>query len=121
MPSRYDNLRTATARLAAPAEQQLAWLHALFLPLVRDGDTSGYGNDELALQFEDYAISIDHMLNAGELTSGQADALRTLDRILLSWSGKQHPEFWTRDALLTDPRWVDVRQRAKAALDLLPA
>lgn len=120
MLTRYQHLRAAIARLAAPASEQQAYLQDLFRPLAVDGDSSAYGCDELALEFEDYFISVEHMLGAKELSSQQADALRSLEAILEKWSGEQHYEFWRRDALQSDPRWADVRECAAAVLGLLP-
>jgi hypothetical protein len=119
--SRYQQLRAVTARLAAPAAEQQAYLEQLFLPLAVDGDSSAYGCDELALEFEDYFISAEHMLRDGKLSIRQLELLRALDAILGKWSGEHHSDFWRRDALRTDPRWEDVRKHAQSALAMLPA
>jgi hypothetical protein len=118
---RYDLLRAATARLAAPASEQELYLNRLLLPLAIDGDSSAYGCDELGLQFEDCFISAEQMLAAGELSTEQIRSLSSLNATLERWSGEQHADFWQRDALQADPRWTEVRGLAQAALNLLPA
>lgn len=120
MLTRYHHLRSATARLAASAAEQQAYLQGLLLPVAIDEDSSAYCCDELGLEFEDYFISVEHMLAAGELSAQQAEALRSLNAILEAWSGQQHADFWRSDALQSDPRWSAVRTRAQAALEMLP-
>ena len=120
MLTRYDHLRAATGRLAAPHDEQRTYLNELFLPLAVDGDSSAYGCDELALQFEDYFISVEYMLAEGELSSEQADALNSLNDKLEALSGEQNADFWRRDALQSDARWADVRALARTAVQSLP-
>jgi hypothetical protein len=120
MLTRYDHLRAATARLSSQAEEQEFYLRKLLLPIAVDGDSPSYGCDELGLQFEDYFVSAKMMLEAGELSRLQFDALNSLNTVLDTWSGEQNADFWRRDALRDDPRWAEVRLLAQRAIDLLP-
>ena len=120
MLTRYEHLRGATCHLAAPAEEQQAYLDDLLLPLAVEGDSSAYECDELALQFEDYFISVENMLGAGELSVEQVEALYALNDALEGLSGEKHADFWQRDALRSDPRSADVRALAQEAMKLLP-
>jgi len=120
MRTRYDHLRAATGRLAAPAEEQEAYLRELLRPLAVDGHTSAYGCEELGLQFEDYFVSAELMMTDGELSRRQFDALNSLNAVLDAWSGEQNGDFWHRDALRADPRWAEVRALARKAVEILP-
>lgn len=120
MLTRYDHLRLATCHLAASASEQQAYLNDLLLPLAVDGNSSAYGCDELALQFEDYFISVERMLAAGELSIEQVETLHILNDALERVSGEDNADFWRRNALQSDPRWANMRVLAQAVLKLLP-
>jgi hypothetical protein len=120
MPSRYENLRQAVIHLAAPADEQIAYLDDILSPLTGGKSAAGYGNDELALELEDYFLASGDMVERGELTDNQAAAIRRLDTFLAELSGKDHADFWQRDALARDPRWAHVRAMAADILRHLP-
>ena len=112
-------LRQAIANLAAPAEAQDAYLVSILGHLAPDGGR-GYGNDELALELGDSFGPAPDMLECGEITQEQIDAVLPLDALLEKWSGKENSDFWIRDALWTDPRWEEARLLARQALKLFP-
>jgi hypothetical protein len=120
MPTRYQQLRQAIANLAAPADEQVAWLDAIHGPLAGGTSAAGYGNDELALELDDIYHAAGDMLEHGEIREAEIDAVKPLDELLVRWSGESNAGFWTREALYTDPRWDAVRQCARRALDALP-
>ncbi|QMW22491.1 hypothetical protein [Sandaracinobacteroides saxicola] len=118
--TRYSQLRSATARLAAAAAEQDLYLQKTLFPDTADKARSEYNCDELALEFNDYYIAVEHMVAAGELSAEQAEALRGLDMVLDLWSGRQNADFWRRGALHSDPRWDAVRESARNALKTMP-
>jgi hypothetical protein len=120
MPTRYQQLRQAIANLAAPAEAQAAYLERMFEPLTGGGSAAGYGNDELALEFDDIYCAAGHMRDHGEVTQAEIDAARPLGELLRGWSGQHDADFWTREALFADPRWQEVRRCARRALAAFP-
>ena len=120
MPTRYQQLRQAIARLASTADEQHAYLESILSHLAPNGDASGYGNDELALEFGDIYMAAGDMRDWGEITQEEIDAAKPLDDLLAKWSGGQDGEFWRREALWSDPRWDQVRQCARQVLSLYP-
>ncbi len=120
MRTRYTLLRKAVANLAAPADAQVAYLDAIFKGLTCDRSAEGYGNCELALEFDDSFIAIGPMFECGEINLEEIDALRSIDGMLSRWSGQTHQDFWKRKALYDDPRWQAIRIRASEVLALLP-
>jgi hypothetical protein len=118
MPTRYQQLREAISHLAAPAEEQAAYLDKVFSSLT--GDSAEYGNDELALEFGGIYDAASHMLEFGEITQQEIDAAKPLDTLLSRWSGAANADFWTREALFDDPRWQEVRLSAEHALQAYP-
>lgn len=90
------------------------------MPLARGGSAAGYGNDELALEFEDIYGAAGHMLQYGEITEAEIAAAKPLDELLLRWSGQRNFDFWRREALFTDPRWEEVRDCASRCLAAFP-
>lgn len=115
MPTRYQQLRQAIAKLAAPAAEQRTHLESIFpnygSPLPPD-----FNVDELALEFGDVYLATGDMLESGEIIQSEIDAARPLDEILEKWSGKHNSDFWTVGALFNDSRWEEVRQLARNAL-----
>ena len=107
MRTRYTILRETVANLAAAAEAQVAYLDNSFSRLTGGGSAEAYGNDELALEFEDSFSMVGHMLECGEITPEEIDALRPLDAMLARWSGP-------------DPRWRAIRLEAAEVLARLP-
>lgn len=120
MGTRYTSLRKSVANLAASAEDQASYLDDSFSGLTGGKSAEAYGNDELALEFEDSFIAVGHMLECGEISQSEIDALRSLDEMLARWSGQRHKDFWARKALFEDPRWEAIRLRASEVLALLP-
>jgi hypothetical protein len=98
------NLRYTLQLLAAAAPDQLAH----FLP-----PDFAFKADEMALDFENWATSVHTYWT---LTEEQTARLTELDACLDNLSGEQNAAFWTDAALISDPRWEQVRALAKAAL-----
>ena len=113
MSSRYAQLRQAIAALAASADEQAAYL-------LSQGLDASYGNDELALVFDDIAPAVQDMRDRGELSAAQAEVPQALSTLLDGLSGDDNAAFWTREALWTDPRWEEVRRCAQTALAAFP-
>src|SRR6187551_3311781 len=101
---RYQLLRESIVRLAASADDQHAYLESILAHLTPNGDATGYGNDELALEFDDLYPATEHMRQWGEITQEEIDAARPLEALLDRWSGHQNADFWRREALWQDPR-----------------
>lgn len=120
MPTRYQQLRQAIERLAASADAQHAYLEGILGHLAPSGNTSGYGNDELALTFEDIYCAVGHMKKWGEITQPEIDAAKPLDAMLTRLSGPEKGDFWKRESLWSDPRWEEVRTCARIALNTFP-
>lgn len=120
MQTRYQQLRCSIANLAASADAQAAYLDRLHSPLTGGASAAGYGNDELGLEFGDIYCAVGHMLEYGEITQKEIDAAKPLDSLLERWSGKANADFWTREALFTDPRWHEVRHCAQKVLEAFP-
>ncbi|MDX2208883.1 MAG: hypothetical protein SFV20_00840 [Sphingopyxis sp.] len=120
MSTRFQQLRQSVSNLAAPADEQARYLDRLFTSLTCGGSASGYGNDELALELEDIFRAADDMVDHGELTEMEKEAVQPLDEMLAEWSSQDNADFWRRDALFVDPRWAEVRSCASRALAQLP-
>lgn len=120
MPSRYQDLRQVVARLAEDADVQHAYLESILGHLTPDGDASGYGNAELALELEDIYLAANHMHEWGEISREEIEAIRPLDTMLSALGGPDHADFWRREALWSDPRWEEIRVTAHRALAALP-
>ena len=115
MTTRYQQLRQSIVRLAAPADEQHKYLESILRHLTPDNDASGYGDDELGLEFGDIYIAAGHMREWGEITLQEIDAAKPLDALLEMWSGEENAGFWRREALWADPRWEQVRQCSPCA------
>jgi hypothetical protein len=113
-------LRGAIANLASAPEVQAAYLDTILAPLTGGGSAASYGNDELALGFEDYFVAVGHMKDAGEISQREIDAAKPLDAMLERWSGQSNADFWTREALFEDSRWREVRECARQVLEEFP-
>ena len=120
MPTRYQQLRQAIARLASNADEQHAYLESIFGSPNGRRDACAYGNDELALEFSSIFDAAGHMLQWAEITQDEIDAAKPLDAMLDELSGKHCKDFWQREALWTDPRWAKVRRCARQVLKLYP-
>ncbi len=120
MRTRYTLLREAVANLAASADAQVSYLDHSFAGLTGGKSAEAYGNSELAMEFDDSFVAVDHMLEFGEISQAEIDVLRSIDELLNRWSGLGHKDFWARKALFEDPRWQAIRLRATEVLALLP-
>jgi hypothetical protein len=120
MATRYQQLRMAIARLAATADEQNAYLDSILRHLTPAGDATGYGNDELALEFGNIYLAVVEMEHWGEITHEEIAAAKPLDALLDRWSGEANADFWEREALWIDPRWEQVRQCAREVLSQYP-
>ena len=118
MATRYQQLRQAIVRLQSSADEQHAYLESILAHLTPGDDATGYGNDELALEFGEIYGAARHMREWGEITQREIDAVKPLSELLDKWSGEQNGDFWRREALWSDPRWEQVRQCARQALRL---
>jgi hypothetical protein len=98
------NLRYSVQLLAAPAAEQIAH----FLP------------PDFAAKTDEMALELDHWAQCAPtywtLTHEQTTRLNALDAYLEALSGMEHAEFWTDAALVSDPRWEEVRTLAVAVL-----
>lgn len=103
MWDRYQQLRQAISQLASGADEQHAYLESILGHLTPDGDARGYGNSELAEEFDDIYRAAGHMRNWGEISQDEIDAVRPLNDIFDRWRGEQKPDFWQREALWSDP------------------
>ena len=119
MTTRYQQLRQSISNLAASPVAQLAHLESIF-PNYGSPLPSGFNTDELGLEFGDIYCAVGHMLECGEITQAEIDAAKPLDALLEKLSGKANADFWTCEALRSDPRWEQVRRCASEALEAYP-
>jgi len=106
------NLIEALRRLAADAGQQREYLNRIHTP---------GSSDELALEYYDLILMVPELVDGGELTVSQAEALQLVDDLLGSFSGRGHSALWDPALLDTAKEWDDVRRAARAALSALAA
>ena len=106
--------------LASPAGEQTAYLDELMSTATGGGSATSYGNDELALEFDDIFHASRDMIRHGELTEYEAALIRPLDDLLTRLSGEHHAYVWQREALDADSRWDEIRTLAQSALSGLP-
>lgn len=94
--------------LAAPAAGQLSWLIARGLPTV-----------DLYVQFNDAIPTwLPRLMGSGLVSEPAKAATSDLE---LQFRQMQHADFYTDEALKSDPSWVKVRHLAAVVLDLLRA
>ena len=115
---RFANLKASIVMLAAPASEQSAYLTGLFRQI--DGDDARFRPcDELALEFDDYWLPAQSLVDEGKLSSAQHAAIQRLsdyfDETVLELG------FWRRESLFNDPRWQAIREIASEVLLALPA
>ena len=120
MPTRYQQLRQAIARLGSNADEQHAYLESILDYPRPKGTPTGYGNDELLEEFDGIYMAVEHMRQWGEIRQEEIDAAKPLDDLLNKWPGREHADFWRREALWGDPRWEQVRQCARQVLSHYP-
>ncbi len=75
--------------------------------------------DELALDFDDIAVTKDDMLDRGELNEEEHQTIASIDDMLERMSGQENARLWTRDVLAIAPEWAEIRALARYALQLL--
>jgi hypothetical protein len=102
MQWRERELLEALKRLAAPAEEQVAYLRGL---------GSFPSLDELALEFDD----VFGPPGTPPPDGAWEDALRSLDAVLNAMSGRENSHLWIADAL-DGPEWAAVRALARDAV-----
>jgi hypothetical protein len=107
MAERAQPLLDAVKRLAAPADEQAAYLRRL---------GSYPALDELALEFDD-ALAPARCASGG--SKAWQDGLRHIDAKLDSMSGEQNASLWDVDAL-DGSEWAEVRDLARKALAARP-
>jgi hypothetical protein len=120
MTTRYQQLRTAVANLAAPADLQVAYLDEIFVPCTGGGSAEGYGNAELVEEFYDVFLALNHMHEFGEIEQSEIAATMRLDSFLNLICASQDNVLWSREALFTDERWKQIRLHASGVLKELP-
>jgi len=98
-----EQLYLSLQLLAAPAQAQLNHFPVDWIILT----------DEMTMDF-------DHWLQCFAVywkpSRTQTDQLSKLDGFLNEMSGPSHTDFWSNEALSSDPRWEEVRLLAKAVL-----
>ena len=104
-------LRASLRRLASPAAEQVAYLRGL-------GSVSV---DELALELDAVAGTVEGLVAGGMLPAAAAEAVRAVDRQLAAMSGRHQARLWQEEALAEAPEWARVRELAAAALATLPS
>lgn len=103
-------LAGAVEKLAAPADEQIAYLDKLgVLPSI----------DEIGLEFDDVAAA--GLSASSGLSASQRDAVGQLDLILRDMSTSGRENLWTPNALRSDSRWEVVRATARRTLSELRA
>jgi hypothetical protein len=95
----------AVARLALPAQDQLAYLAAIGVSDLAD---------ELALDLDD---GVQRLAGLG-LTPPEIDLIGALDKLLDLMSDSGDDDLWRASGLRTDERWARVRELARDFLFL---
>ena len=113
-------MRASIANLAAAPDKQVVYLDRSFANLTGGHSAAPYGNNELALEFDDIFPAAEHMLEHGEITQSEIDLIRPLDDLLKRLCDEADDTFWSRDALLHDVRWQQLRSCAFEVLSALP-
>jgi len=98
-----EHLCQSLQLLASPAQAQLSHFPADWVVLT----------DEMALDLDHWTQCLSTYWNP---SNAQMVQLSRLDDFLSEMSGSLHRDFWTDEALSSDPRWEEVRTLAKAAL-----
>ena len=98
-----QHLRHSLQLLASPAQAQLSHFPAGWVVLT----------DEMVLDFDAW---VERISSYWKLSKEQMARLTELDEFLKKMSGPSKSDFWSDDALASDPRWEEVRTLAQAAL-----
>ncbi|MDQ4144383.1 MAG: hypothetical protein M3198_11685 [Actinomycetota bacterium] len=100
-------LRASLSALASPGSEALA--------TVPDGFAKA---DELAIDYGNFVSAV--LGNFGdEFSTEQTAVLRRIDAMLEAMSGAENAELWTEEAVVSHPRWQEVRKAARVALNRL--
>ena len=117
--SPHNKLRDALQRLAATPEEQDAWLTDIFSDVFGD-EAKNTHCEELALELHNLLVASSYLIETGQASKSQIEAVQPLDNYLESLSSQKESGFWAREALFKDKRWELVRQLAKDALKAFP-
>src|SRR5258706_587791 len=98
-----QHLRHSLQLLASPAQAQLSHFPAGWVVLT----------DEMVLDFDAW---VERISSYWELSQEQMARLTELDQFLNKMSDPSYSDFWSDEALSSDPRWEEVRTLAQAAL-----
>jgi hypothetical protein len=98
-----QHLRHSLQLLASPAQAQLSHFPAGWVVLT----------DEMVLDFDAWGERIS---SYWKLSQEQMARLTELDQFLKKMSDPSQSDFWSDEALSSDPRWEEVRTLAQAAL-----
>jgi len=96
-------LRRVLRQLASGAEEQIGAFPAGFACVA----------EEMALDFDDWLGMASLRC---DLSEEQDRKLRAVDVYLGALGGSSNVEFWSDEALASDPRWREARRLAEAAL-----
>jgi hypothetical protein len=98
-----DQLKWSLQALALPYDAQ----RRLFPSFASTGD-------ELALDFDHWCETARHQ---HAFTADQLSELASVSVVLSAMTDEKNPELWSDSALAHLPRWQDVRDRARKALE----
>ena len=101
----YEYLRDIVSVLASPAEAQRLWLSNL----------GTYPSaDELALEFEDFAVHVPQLVIAGFIDERASESLAGISTAFAAVPAE--PEAWDAERSRESPEWIAVRQAAGRAV-----
>ncbi|MFL5704487.1 MAG: hypothetical protein ACJ8AG_16865 [Ktedonobacteraceae bacterium] len=98
-----QHLRRSLQLLASPTQVQLSHFPAGWVVLT----------DEMVLDFDAW---VERISSYWKLSQEQMARLTELDQFLNKMSDPSHSDFWSDEALSSDPRWEEVRTLAQVAL-----
>jgi hypothetical protein len=98
-----QHLRHSLQLLASPAQAQLSHFPAGWVVLT----------DEMVLDFDAW---LERISSYWKLSPEQMARLTELDQFLNKMSDPSQRDFWTDEALSSDPRWEEIRTLAQATL-----
>lgn len=105
-----DQLKTAVTRLSSSHVEQIEYLRSI---------KTYPSADELALEFHDLALSIEHLQATYTISNAALSLVALLDKKLDSFSGENYAHDWNAHALASSRNWAEVRSIAKQLLDAL--
>ncbi|WP_088413326.1 hypothetical protein [Mycobacteroides saopaulense] len=95
-----NNFIKVIERLAAPAKEQIDYINGLDIPV-----------DELALEFDSL-----YLVDRLSLTNEQLGYSNQIDRLLDDLSNDDDKGQWSREGLISDLRWGEIRRTADLLL-----